>query len=147
MGGRLIGTIMVAGALVAGCASALKRDDIVEPASACERSVTSIYFDADSHLVTDEGRAVIAQAATEARNCRIGYIEIVGLADAVGAPDANQALSERRAEAVTSALVAAGLPTGDLRVAAAGQAGSVTPDGEARPLRRRADIIIHQSRP
>ncbi|MCC7266120.1 MAG: OmpA family protein [Caulobacteraceae bacterium] len=145
MGGRLIGAIL-ASVLVTGCASGLKRDDIVQPASACGTSVTSIYFEADSHLVTDEGRAVIAQAASEARNCKISYIEIVGLADAVGAPDANQQLSERRAEAVTSALVAAGLPTGDLRVAAAGQAGSVTPDGEARPLRRRADIIIHQAR-
>lgn len=149
MGGRWIGMIVAGAALVglAGCATALKRDDIVQPASACETSTTSVYFEADSHLITDEGRAVIAQAATAARSCKIGHIEIVGLADAVGAPDANQQLSERRAEAVTSALVAAGLPTTDLRVAAAGQAGSVTPDGEARPLRRRADIIIHQSRP
>ena len=131
---------------LAGCAVTRDRDDVVAPASACQTSTTSIYFEPDSHVITAEGRAVIAQAAAEARNCSISHIEIVGLADAVGAPDANQQLSERRAEAVTSALVAAGLPTTDLRVAAAGQAGSVTADGEARPLRRRTDIILHQSR-
>lgn len=148
MGGLRIGAILtgfVLAGMLAGCSTPLKRDDIVAP-SACETSVTSIYFEPNSHLITDEGRAVIAQAAAAARSCQVDRIEIVGLADAVGAPDANQQLSEKRAEAVTSALVAAGLPTTDLSVVAAGQAGSVTPDGDARPLRRRADILIHQSR-
>jgi outer membrane protein OmpA-like peptidoglycan-associated protein len=106
-----------------------------------------IYFEPDSAVVTDEGRAVLAQAAQAARGCAVKDVKVLGLADAVGAPDANLQLSRRRADAVTAALAATGLPAAEFEVAGAGQAGAVTPTGEAQPLRRRADVVVYLERP
>jgi outer membrane protein OmpA-like peptidoglycan-associated protein len=77
----------------------------------------------------------------------VSSVEVLGLADAVGAPGANFELSKRRADAVASVLSVNGLPAADYKLAAAGQAGAVATDGTARPLRRRADITLHLSGP
>ena len=66
----------------------------------------------------------------------------MGLADANGGPAAALELSRRRADAVSAALAANGLPPAEFRVAAAGQAGAVTQDGEKTPLRRRVDVTV-----
>jgi peptidoglycan-associated lipoprotein len=136
-------------ALAAGCATApkLQRSSIEQAPPVCQKFTVSIYFEPDSDQLTDEGRAVISQAAGTAQGCQVDQIEVLGLADAAGAPGANLALSQRRAETVTLALTRVGLPTQALQVAAAGQAGSVTPAGETRPLRRRADIVMSLSAP
>jgi outer membrane protein OmpA-like peptidoglycan-associated protein len=65
---------------------------------------------------------------------------VLGLADNVGAPDVNLALSKKRAAAVTDALAEVGFRNVEFDVAAAGDTGSITGSGEARPLRRRADV-------
>ena len=39
------------------------------------------------------------------------------------------------------------LPAGEFDLAAAGQQGAVTQDGEARPLRRRADVTLELTKP
>jgi len=44
---------------------------------------------------------------------------------------------------VTAALSAAGLPAGEFKLSAAGEAGAVTSSGKARPLRRRVDVVLH----
>lgn len=142
-------TIVATAALaaLAGCTTLENaRDAIVRPASACVDQTVQVYFEPDSAEVTDEGRAVIRQAAEQARGCTVRRIDVVGLADATGAPDANLELSGRRASAVTAALSASGLPTAQVHMAAAGQAGAVTADGAAAPLRRRADVILRLSR-
>jgi len=119
---------------------------VTAPAHCADRTV-QIYFDAESAELTPEGRAVIEAAAGAARPCRVGSVEVLGLADAVGAPDANLDLSNRRAHAVAAALAAAGLPAAQYRLAAAGQAGAITPSGHAAPLRRRADVVLHLAPP
>jgi hypothetical protein len=48
---------------------------------------------------------------------------------------------------VTAALASARLPAAEFRVAAAGEAGALTPDGKAAPLRRRADVVLHMAQP
>jgi outer membrane protein OmpA-like peptidoglycan-associated protein len=121
------------------------RDRIVRAPPRCPDQTVQIYFEADSAEVTDEGRAVIAQAASEAKSCVVKNVEVLGLADAAGAPDANLELSKKRAQSVTAALAASGLPAAEFRVAAAGQAGSTTAEGRAAPLRRRADVVLHLS--
>ncbi|HEY3694502.1 OmpA family protein [Phenylobacterium sp.] len=132
---------------LAGCAGLSGRDRIVQRAPACPDQRVQIYFEPDSAVVTDEGRAVLAQAAQAARGCAVKDVKVLGLADAVGAPDANLQLSRRRADAVTAALAATGLPAAEFEVAGAGQAGAVTPTGEAQPLRRRADVVVYLERP
>jgi len=133
---------------LAGCGSLpAGRDKVVKAPKSCEDQTVQIYFEADSATVTKEGRAVLRQAAASAKGCRVQGVEVLGLADAVGAPDANLELSKRRADAVTAALAGAGLPAAEFNVAAAGQAGAVTAHGEARPLRRRADVTLRLAAP
>lgn len=119
------------------------RDRIVKPAPRCVDQSVQIYFEADSAEVTDEGRAVISQAASQAGSCVVKSVDVLGLADSVGAADANLELSKKRAQSVTAALAASSLPAAEFKVSAAGQAGATTADGRAAPLRRRVDVILH----
>ena len=99
-----------------------------------------IYFDRDSAEVTQEARSVLGSAGALAKGCKVASVHVVGLADSVGAPDVNLALSRQRATAVTKALAKVGFRQVEFDVAAAGDAGAVNGAGEARPLRRRADV-------
>ena len=138
-----------AGLALAGCATTPPggpRAKIETPA-ACENLTVHIYFEPESAEVTDEGRAVLSQAATSAKTCKVERVKVLGLADAVGAPAANLELSKQRVASVTRALIATGLPAGEFDLAAAGQQGAVTQDGEARPLRRRADVTLELTTP
>jgi peptidoglycan-associated lipoprotein len=119
------------------------RDRIVKASPRCVDQTVQIYFEPESAEVTKEGRAVLAAAAAQAKPCRVTGVDVLGLADSSGTAGANLDLSKRRAQSVTGALVAAGLPAGEFKVAGAGQSGAVTSDGKAAPLRRRADVVLH----
>jgi len=124
------------------------RDRIVKAAPRCADQTVQIYFEPDSSDVTKEGRAVLAAAAAQSKACKVTSVDVMGLADNVGGtPGANLDLSKRRAQAVTAALASAGLPAGEFKISAAGESGSTTADGRAKPLRRRADIVLHLSSP
>ena len=140
---------LAAAALVlAGCETpGGARGRIVQAPPACEDVTAQIYFEADSAEVTDEGRAVLSQAASSAKACKVERVKVLGLADAVGAPAANLELSKQRVASVTRTLIATGLPAGEFDLAAAGQQGAVNQDGEARPLRRRADVTLVMTAP
>jgi outer membrane protein OmpA-like peptidoglycan-associated protein len=123
------------------------RDRIVQPAAICQDAVVPIYFQTGAAELTAESRRVIAAEAQRAKGCEVNSVSVVGLADAAGEPAANLELSQRRAQSVTAAVAAAGLPAAQFEVAAAGQAGAVTAQGQAAPLRRRAEITLKLSRP
>lgn len=143
---RTLSALAAASLVVAGCASMTKGGARAR-ADACQDRTVQIYFEPDVAEVTPEGRAVLKAAARGARRCKVAAVEVVGLADAVGAADANLELSQRRAEAVAAALREVGLPAAAFQLAAAGEAGAVTRAGEARPLRRRADVLLRLQRP
>lgn len=129
---------------LAGCSTVQSaRERLVRAPARCVDQTVQIYFEPGAAEVTNEGRAVIRAAADGAAGCQVRSVEVVGLTDAAGAPAANLELSKRRAQSVTAALAAAGLPAAEFRVAAAGETGAVTPNGQAAPLRRRADVILH----
>lgn len=141
--------ILTAAALVlSGCAAAGRLQDrlVRRPATCADRTI-QIYFEADSAAVTREGSEVIRRAAQEVRHCRVERIDVTGLADAAGAPQANLDLSRRRAQSVAAALIAQRLPAPEIAVSAIGQEGALTQEGQARPLRRRADITLHLAAP
>jgi len=119
------------------------RDRIVRAQPRCVDQTVQIYFEPESADVTKEGRAVLSAAAAQSKPCRVTGVDVLGLADNTGGPSANLDLSKRRAQSVTAALTAAGLPAGEFKVSAAGQNGAVTADGKAQPLRRRTDIVVH----
>ena len=129
-------------AVALGACATMERRQIVRAPARCADQTVEVYFDPQSAELTKEGRDVIAAAAQGARACRVAGVEVVGLADAAGAPGANLELSQKRAASVAAALKAQGLPAADYKVAAAGQAGAVTPSGQTQPMRRRADIVL-----
>lgn len=146
---RIAAITVLAGMALAACSTTTggERAKIVKPVAACDDVTVQIYFEPFSADVTDEGRAVLAQAASQAKSCRVEDVKVVGLADAVGAPQDNLELSKQRVAAVTKALVANGLPSGKFEVAAVGQQGATTAGGDSRPLRRRADVTIELTAP
>jgi outer membrane protein OmpA-like peptidoglycan-associated protein len=125
------------------CTTMTPRREIVRGPTACGDRTVQVYFEPQSSDLTKEGRDVIAAAAQAARSCRVAGVEVVGLTDAQGAPEANLELSKKRAASVAAELRADGLPAAEFKVAAAGQTGAVTADGKAAPMRRRADIVLH----
>jgi outer membrane protein OmpA-like peptidoglycan-associated protein len=129
-----------------GCATRLVgRDRIVKAAPSCVDQTVQIYFEPESAEVTKEGRAVLRAAAAQSKPCKVASVDVLGLSDSTGGAGPNLDLSKRRAQSVTAALTSVGLPAGEFKVAAAGQAGATTADGAAKPLRRRADVVLHLS--
>ena len=143
----IIAVAIGAGLAVAGGAATNTRDQIVKAPAACEDVTVQIYFEPESSEVTSEGQAVLNQASLQAKSCKIERVRVMGLADAVGAPAANLEISKKRAAAVTRSLNSTGLPTPEFDLAAAGQTGAVTAEGDARLMRRRADVTIELSNP
>jgi peptidoglycan-associated lipoprotein len=130
---------VVSALTLAGCATPSR----VARTNLCEDLKVSIYFDDGTARITRDARQVLVEAAEMRTTCALGVVDVVGLADAVGDPQANLALSGQRAKAVTQAL--GGLGFGIVRIEAAGAAGAATPAGELRPLRRRADLVFRSS--
>lgn len=147
-GGRWGAAAMLAAmAALGGCATQSAREKLVEAPSNCVDQKVQVYFEAWSAELTGESQKVIDNAAANVRGCHLTGVEVLGLADAVGAPGPNLELSQRRAQAVTHALAAAHLPPAEFRIDAAGQTGAVTPSGAAAPLRRRVDVNLYVRRP
>lgn len=143
--GRAAWGLVVLGVLVTGCASGSpwpkSRSQIVKMAPTCEDFAVQIYFETESAALTSEANSVLKGAATVAKGCKVASVRVIGLADAKGGgADSNLALSKKRADTVTRALDKMGFKDVDFEVGAAGDAGAITSNGEARPLRRRADI-------
>lgn len=146
---KTLRTMMFSGMLLAlaGCAQTdgpfrVLRNPVTAAPPVCMSFQSSIYFDRDSAVLTREARMVLRNARTQAQGCVVRSVRVVGLADAVGAPAANLALSRRRAEAVSQALARVGFQDVHVDMAAVGDAGSVSASGAAAPLRRRADVLF-----
>jgi len=130
-------------ALASACTTTTERSRLVRAPASCADQTVQVYFEPQSAELTKEGRDVITAAAAGARACKVTSVEVIGLADAAGAPGANLELSQKRATSVAGALKAEGLPAAEFKVGAAGQVGAVTASGQAQPMRRRADIVLH----
>ena len=137
-------TVAAVAAATALCAcSTLQDSQVVRTPARCSDQTVQVYFEPWSSDLTSEGANVIKAAAQTVHGCSISSIDVLGLADAVGAADANLELSQKRAQSVSQALEAAGLPGRDMHITAAGEAGATTASGKAKPLRRRVDVTLH----
>jgi outer membrane protein OmpA-like peptidoglycan-associated protein len=115
---------------------------VVAAPDSCIDRTASIYFNRDSATLTTDARQVLRMVAAQAESCQFTEVDVYGLSDPVGAPAANRALSDRRAQAVTSELARLGFDEVTFKLVAAGEEGAMTETGEVRPLRRRVDIIF-----
>jgi outer membrane protein OmpA-like peptidoglycan-associated protein len=91
-----------------------------------------VFFDRGSDQLNPDGMNVVTRALWAARIAQPPAIAVTGYADPSGEPGANQALSERRAEAVAAALRAGKPPSGEIRTAARG----ATPGASGERARR-----------
>lgn len=115
---------------------------VVAMPDTCTDITASIYFERDSARLTRDAMEVLRGIAAQAESCGFRSVTVYGLSDPVGAPAANVALSERRAEIVTRELAHLGYTEVTFKLVAAGEAGAIMPTGEVQPLRRRVDIIF-----
>jgi outer membrane protein OmpA-like peptidoglycan-associated protein len=143
---RIVGTVVVLGAVLAGCSTARSafrhRSDLVAEPSACAPQRFEVYFADGQARLTDPARHAIGLTATQLHGCDIRRVQVLGLADASGGDAANYTLSERRALAVRDALTAAGWPAPVFDLAAAGETGAVTDGGAREPMRRRTEVLV-----
>jgi len=133
--------------LVAGCATGreVPREAVVAEPAVCQTHRFDIYFADGQANLTPAARDAIGLTATRLQGCAIQNVQVIGLADARGAPLANQTLSQRRAAAVAEALMATGWPAPAFDVAAAGDQGAMVQPGVAEPLRRRTEVVVTAS--
>jgi OmpA-OmpF porin, OOP family len=102
----------------------------------------TVYFDFNKSTLTSAGREVIRHAAAAAQQGSNAHISVTGHTDTVGSADFNQRLSERRADTVRQALVAAGVPANEITARGVGKTELAVPtaDGVKEPRNRRAVI-------
>jgi outer membrane protein OmpA-like peptidoglycan-associated protein len=103
-----------------------------------------VYFDLRSAALTTRARQLVAEAAQSARSGAGARIEVGGHADRSGTPQANMALSRRRAEVVAAELRRQGVRREDITVTAFGETQPAVPtaDGAREPQNRRVEIVI-----
>ena len=137
--------LVASGLAVAGCAGTpwmRDRSELVAEPDACAPTRFEVYFRDSEAALTDAARQAIALTATQLQGCEIRKVNVIGLTDARGAPNANLDLSERRAQAVAEALEAAGWPSPVFSLIVAGESGSVTASGASEPMRRRTEVLV-----
>jgi outer membrane protein OmpA-like peptidoglycan-associated protein len=102
----------------------------------------TVYFDFNKSTLTSSGHDVIKHAAAAAQQGSIAHITVTGHTDTVGSADFNQRLSERRADTVRKALIAAGVPANEITARGVGKTELAVPtaDGVKEPRNRRAVI-------
>ncbi len=140
--------LCLSAAAFAGCSTTPK--PIAGPAAppiVCADFNFPIYFEKGSDQLSAPARQEIAYAAARVKGCKLGAVEVLGLADADGAARRNMVLSRKRAVVTAEALAAYGLPAPTFDIEAIGKSGAVTPGGEPEPLRRRTEVVIRASSP
>ena len=103
-----------------------------------------VFFGYNKSNITGEAMQVIADAARVAKETGSASILIVGHTDSSGSDRYNEALSQRRASAVKSALVDLGIEDGKISAIGKGETELVvkTGDGVKEPQNRRATIDL-----
>lgn len=113
-------------------------------AAVCPTSDFVVYFEWARSDLNSEAQDTIEAALRRARECRLSNVRVVGHTDTSGSHEYNQALSERRAQVVSEALVAGGVRQGLIHMEGRGETDLArhTPDGVREPLNRRTAVTI-----
>ena len=103
-----------------------------------------VLFEYGSSEISAMGKAAIDQVVLDFKRVDSGPILLEGHADRSGTAAKNMELSQRRADAVRDALIAAGLPKTEIYARAAGEEEPIvqTPDGVREQANRRVEVWI-----
>ena len=108
-----------------------------------------VYFPLGKATLSADASATIAQAAQEYQRTGQAKIAVRGHTDTSGSTAANQALSARRAKAVSEELVRLGVPAAAITQEALGETDLAvqTPKGVREAKNRRVQIVVLQPTP
>ena len=114
-----------------------------EPVAAAP-NVYLVLFDFDKSNINDAAQAVVNQVVADFSANKSTAISVTGHTDRSGSDAYNEKLSERRADSVREALIAAGVPAEAITTAWKGEAENAVPtaDGVKEQANRRAEIIV-----
>jgi OmpA-OmpF porin, OOP family len=103
-----------------------------------------VYFDWDKSNPTPEGQQIIQRAASQYRAGGSVQLQVTGYTDLSRSAGYDQRLSERRADAVASALAALGIPRSDMVVTGRGMNDPRVPTapGVREPQNNRVEIVF-----
>lgn len=136
---RLISALFAAALLLDAPAAAQAGEPAPPPG---EGAFTQVFFQPGSAEVDPRAIQELSRWVAAAGDQPGGRILVTGSTDTVGSPDANRALSERRARAVAGALVDLGVDPDRIDVEGLGEDdfAVATADGVAEPLNRRVAV-------
>jgi outer membrane protein OmpA-like peptidoglycan-associated protein len=108
------------------------------------QKVFLVFFDWDKYNITAEGERIIELAAQQYKAGGSVKLQVTGYTDTTGSYAYNQRLSERRANAVATRLVALGVARSDMSVAGRSfnDLRVPTPPGVREPQNRRVEILF-----
>ena len=103
-----------------------------------------VLFAKDSATLSATGAAKVAEVAAALREEQNSDIVVKGYTSSEGAEDYNQALSERRAEAVRAHLIAGGVAAGRIAAVGLGESNPVADNSTeyGRQQNRRVEIVV-----
>jgi OOP family OmpA-OmpF porin len=105
-----------------------------------------VFFDTDKADLSPRGQLIVSKVADVVRTHDEVRVTVIGRTDRAGTAAANMALSERRAELVRDALIAAGVPAAriDTSWLGEGEQDVPTPDDVAAQRNRVVDIVLQE---
>lgn len=130
---------------IPAAASAITPPPAPPPAApAAAQRPYEVYFEFDRATLTPDARAVVDQAAQNAKSGNATRIVATGHTDTVGSARYNLALSIRRANAVKAALIADGVGASEIETSGVGKNDLAVPtaDNVNEPRNRRVEIVI-----
>lgn len=121
-------------------------EEVPPPAEVAAPPSYMVFFDFDKYDVTSDGMSVVESAATDANGTPFKRIVVQGHTDTVGSADYNMRLSQRRADAVRSAMAEFGTQADAIDTEAFGFSDLLVPTGDGVPeaQNRRAVIVIER---
>jgi outer membrane protein OmpA-like peptidoglycan-associated protein len=103
-----------------------------------------VFFDRGQTGLTDHARGVVRETVGVTRQMPYTQVEVIGHTDTEGSPEANLALSTRRAAQVADELVRNGIPRQAIVIKGAGDTSPLVPTGPnvSEPQNRRVEIVV-----
>lgn len=104
----------------------------------------TLFFSTGSTELTPQSKAALNEVRDRMKGFPAAQVTVIGHTDRVGAPEANDALSVKRAGAIRDLLVGIGIPHASIEVVGRGEREPLvtTADGRAEERNRRVEIKL-----
>lgn len=104
-----------------------------------------VFFDLNQSKLSGQAQQALADIVKQIQASPAATVKVTGYTDGSGPAKYNQVLSQRRAQAVAQALIAAGVPPGRIVVDAKGASDPLVPGADGHPESQNRRVEIHLS--